>query len=242
MLSLNSPRIMFFCCECHAKVNHSLEFYDNMYSRQSLLDRRLQTIENKLDKLTQEMTDPQCDVMSCTDNASNSAPARPAGILPKADSLTSGGITSAVVSAISEEKDRDKRKLNVILHNVSEPTSDDGNSRKKEDIEQVSSIFQKTLALSVKVTNAVRLGKRSDKSRLLKVTVDSEHSKAIILRNCTKLRGKDVPQSLSKVFITPDMTIKERENNKALRSQLAEMNKDGRKYRIKNGKIVQRGN
>ena len=38
---------------------------------------------------------------------------------------------------------------------------------------------------------------------------------------------------LSKVFITPDMNIKERENNKALRTQLAELNKDGRKYKIK---------
>ena len=38
------------------------------------------------------------------------------------------------------------------------------------------------------------------------------------------------------------MTIKERENNRALRTQLAELNKDGKKYKIKNGKIVQRSN
>jgi len=35
------------------------------------------------------------------------------------------------------------------------------------------------------------------------------------------------------------MTIKERENNKTLRNQLAE---DGKKYKIKDGKIVQRSN
>ena len=52
----------------------------------------------------------------------------------------------------------------------------------------------------------------------MKISVDSMLSKAGILHNCTKLRGKNVPQNLSKVFITPDMTIKERESNIVLRN------------------------
>jgi len=88
----------------------------------------------------------------------------------------------------------------------------------------------------------VHLGKRSNKPRLLKISVDSIHSKATILHNCTKLRGKEVLQCLPKVFITPDTTIKERESNKALRNQLAELNKGGKKYKIKNSEIVQRSN
>ena len=242
MLSLGSARIMFFCCDCQSSVNQAFEFFDNMYSRQSLFDKRLQNIEDKLGKLTQGLCGPPDGVdvieMSCDDSAGNNTePTRPSGLLPKIDT---GGITSAVASAISEEKERNKRKLNLILHNVTEPSSDDGNCRKKEDIEHVSNIFRKNLGVTVKVTNAVRLGKRNNKPRLLKVSVDSEHSKAAILRNSTKLRGKDVPQCLSKVFITPDMTIKEREKNKHLRAELAELNKDGKKYKIKNGKIVQR--
>ena len=74
-------------------------------------------------------------------------------------------------------------------------------------------IFQKNLGVSVKVTNAVRLGKRNNKPRLLKISVDSQQSKAAVLQNCTKLRGKEVPQYLAKVFITPDVTPKERESN-----------------------------
>jgi len=46
-------------------------------------------------------------------------------------------------------------------------------------------IFQKNLEVSVKVTNAVRLGKKSNKPRLLKISVDSQQSKAAVLRNCT---------------------------------------------------------
>ena len=110
----------------------------------------------------------------------------------------------------------------------------------RKKILSMSNIFQKNLGMTVKVTNAVRLGKRNNKPHLLKVSVDSEHSKAAILHNSTKLRGKDVPQCLSKVFITPDMTIKEREKNKYLRAELAELNKDGKKYKIKNGNLVRR--
>ena len=43
------------------------------------------------------------------------------------------------------------------------------------------------------------------------------------------------------MYITPDLTPREQQHNKALRAQLAEMNKDGKKYWIKNGRIVQRG-
>ena len=51
-----------------------------------------------------------------------------------------------------------------------ESTAEDGQARKKEDIDKVSKIFHRNL----KVTNAVRLGKKGDKSRLLKITVDSD--------------------------------------------------------------------
>jgi len=44
------------------------------------------------------------------------------------------------------------------------------------------------------------------------------------------------------IYITPDLTPTEREANHQLCLKLKEMNKDGRNYRIKNGKIVQRRN
>lgn len=221
---------MFFCCDCLPKVGQSFEFFDKMSDRQAQMDKRLKDIESKLNSLSEGVADCNDDEeMSSQDTKNTAVASRPAGLLYRIDT---GGITSAVALAISEEKEREKRKLNVILHNAAEPTSDEGNYRKKEDIEPVFNIFQKSLNVAVRVVNAVRLGKRSDKPRLLKVSADSELSKASILQNYSKLRGKDVPQSLSKVFITPDMTIKERENNRALRSQLADLSNDDKKYKI----------
>jgi len=77
--------------------------------------------------------------------------------------------------------------------------------------------------VNVKVCNAVRLGKKGNRPRSLL-------TQTMILHNCNaKLRGKEIPQNLAKMFITPDMTPKERENNKA---KLAELNKNGKSYKI----------
>ena len=54
--------------------------------------------------------------------------------------------------------------------------------------------------------------------------------------------SKNNPEEVTKIYVTPDLAPKEQKQSKALRIQLAEMNKDGKKFWIKNRKIVQRGN
>ena len=56
------------------------------------------------------------------------------------------------------------------------------------------------------------------------------------------IRSISDPEYLSSVFITPDLTKKERDENKALRNKLKEMNNGENKYQIKNGRIVPRRN
>jgi len=43
---------------------------------------------------------------------------------------------------------------------------------------------------------------------------------------------------LKKIFVTPDLTHLEQRNNKVLRQQLRELNKEEKIYRIKNREIV----
>jgi len=152
-----------------------------MYARQDKFDKRLQRIEQKLDSLSEEVYDVQeGNEMSTDSNEVNNVLPKP-GLLPRVESLSVSGISSAVASVLSEEKDKDERKLNVILHNVTEYTADGGQTRKREDIIQVSNIFHKSLGVTAEITNAIRLGKRSDKPCLLKVSFDSLKSKALIL-------------------------------------------------------------
>ena len=109
------------------------------------------------------------------------------------------------------------------------------------------SIFDKYMGVKPNIVNAHRIGKKRDpgpnvRPRLLKLTLASDQDKALLLRNCTKLRNKDNPEDIRKVYVTPDLTPQEEKHSKALRSQLAEMNKEEKKYWIKNGNIVLRGN
>ena len=61
-----------------------------MFNRQDLFDKRLQCIDNKPDRLSQRLADPQDDdEMSCHDTDSSiyryMAPARSAGLLRRID-------------------------------------------------------------------------------------------------------------------------------------------------------------
>ena len=106
--------------------------------------------------------------------------------------------------------------------------------RKEYDTSTISSVFTKYLGVKESTTNAIRIGKKQDsgsgsRPRLVKVTVASEHEKALLLRNYTKLRDKNNPEEVRKIYVTPDLTPQEQKQSKALRSQLAEMDKDGKK-------------
>jgi len=52
----------------------------------------------------------------------------------------------------------------------------------------------------------------------------------MLLHNCTKFHARDNPEDIQKVYSTPDLIHQEQQHNKALRAQLAKVNKGGKKY------------
>ena len=103
-------------------------------------------------------------------------------------------------------------------------------------------IVNQHLGIPTSLSQAIRLGKKSEKPRLLRITVGLDKEKAKILHNCTKIHSISEPEYLNNVFITPDLTKKEREENKALRDKLKTMNNGQNNYQIKNRQIVPRRN
>ena len=59
----------------------------------------------------------------------------------------------------NEQKERSRRRLNVIVHNVAESSAESGPGRKSHDISTVTSVFDKHVRVKVKVTNANRIGR-----------------------------------------------------------------------------------
>jgi len=155
-------------------------------------------------------------------------------------SLTNESVATITVGVVDEQRERDKRKLNLILHNVPESAKQSGPERKADDISTINGLLHQHLDFNPTISNAIRLGKKSDRPRLLKVSVATIQEKSTILRNCYKLRNSKNPTYIQKIFSTPDLTPLEQKKDKVLRQKLAEMNKDGKVYKIKNGVIVQR--
>ena len=101
------------------------------------------------------------------------------------------------------------------------------------------------MEVNVTIMSANQIGKKKETNstfRLIKITIGSEWEKALLLRNSTKLCNKNKPEYVQKIFITLDLTSRKQHQNKVPKAELAKRNKDGNKYWIKNGKIVQRGN
>ncbi|XP_071944903.1 uncharacterized protein [Antedon mediterranea] len=95
--------------------------------------------------------------------------------------------------------------------------------RRKEDTVYIDDVFNACQATGSTLSSVIRLGKREregNKPRLLKVTVDSVATKRNILGGTKNLRdGKS--DKWSNIYVTPDLTQKEREKNKLLRETLS---------------------
>ena len=223
----NNP---FFCPTC--RFNKYDLLISDMKSTIASLEQKVSDLEKKNATLTTKPPPPSHNSTSIAtkDNATNS----------KQDATPNSNIQEVVASFINEEKEKAKRRLNLMIHNVPESPSEDGLTRKKHDVDFVTKMCQTQLSTKVVLNKAYRLGKKGVKPRLLKVSLSSDAEKAAILKNSTKLRNQDASPAYKGIFITPDLTPKEQEHNKQLRVELKERNRGGREFQIKNGKIVRR--
>ena len=204
------------------------------------LQESISQVSSRLEKLKNQYTNLEVKIKQLSENMES---------MDSSDgTTTTQGITTASIANIAcklanEEKEKEKRQLNLILHNVKESISKENSVRKDEDTRSATSILKDYLDVTVSITKCLRIGKKHDdpnKPRLLKITVGSVDEKIAVLRNKLRLRNQDNPEPIRKVFITADLTPLEQKRSKELRSQLAEMNKVANIYRIKNGEIVRK--
>lgn len=120
---------------------------------------------------------------------------------------------------IDEEKEKDKRKNNIIIYRMEESKSADFETRMNEDYHILDDLFRKVLQVDCRVdkdiTNILRLGKKeSDKSRPLLVSFRSGLLKNQVMESLAKLA--DASAVFKNLSITHDMTLRERQRCKEL--------------------------
>ena len=141
---------------------------------------------------------------------------------------------------IDEYQDRERRKNNLIVYGIKESKSNDPQTRKEEDTKVIKSITDALRVNDVAVSKIIRLGQPRDnegeKPRPILLALEDNRKKRLILNNAKKLREIE---GWNSIFISPDLTWKEREEGKKLRDQLRTLREEGKNdYIIKRGKIV----
>ena len=127
-----------------------------------------------------------------------------------------------------------------IVHKVPESVAAESSARTAHDSKWITDIANIIGAGPVEVVTITCLGKKlDDKPRLLKVQLSNFHQKRRILANAKKLR--ETSGTFQKVYVTPDLSLNERQENKRLRDELFQRKKDGEKdLIIQRGKIVKK--
>ena len=145
----------------------------------------------------------------------------------------------AVAGMLHSFMDKDRRKYNLVAYNVPENREGDASARNKHDTTTFISIVKNCLDIDVTVTKSFRAGRvMTERPRPLVLTLDSVDCKTEILENAYKLSHFN---EWKKVYLAPDRTPKEREENKKLREELQRRKQDGEEdIVIRKGKIVKK--
>jgi len=158
--------------------------------------------------------------------------------------ILEGAIKMQTEEARDEEDERRRRKVNIIVHGLGEPTATIAAERENEDKQITEDLLHVLSCDTVSVRQVTRLGAlpaggTSAKSRPLRITFESEDSRDYVLKKAKNLRNKE--GGWEKVFLHQDLTPKQREVRKKLVQELHQRKNNGEmNLVILNGKICER--
>lgn len=114
--------------------------------------------------------------------------------------------------------DKEKRKCNVVAHNLPEQPGNTFAERCEADSALFTCMIREEFSVNVRVVKSFRPGKiMPGKPRLLILTLEHERVKHDILKMAPRLRGST---KWGMVYLNPDLTWKERQVNNQLRAEL----------------------
>ena len=131
---------------------------------------------------------------------------------------------------IERDKEREKRKCNLLIGNIEEEELMSETSTES----LVKDLFQNTLKLEFMPLQAVRISRKNDTTnRLILVKMNSMAEKIAVLKEAKHLRGTNT-------YIREDLSIDERKRRKILIDEMKKARKDGRRayIRFSDGNLI----
>jgi len=143
-----------------------------------------------------------------------------------------------------EEEDKERRKCNVIIHGLKEPTAGEAEDRRHEDYILAQELLHKLSCDDVSVNHIARLGAPptdgDSRVRPVKLELASADSRDKVLRNAKNLR-RETDATWKSIFLHRDLTPREREARRLLVQELKDRKTAGEaNLIIVNGRIVSR--
>ena len=148
-------------------------------------------------------------------------------------------IRREVMVGVKEEEEKRKRECNLVVHGMKK-------SRERNDKEIFEGIVRDQLELmDIGVEEVIRLGRDNNlgdgevKPAPTLVRIKTSGQKWAVIGKAKKLRNAG--EEFRRVMIVPDLTVREREEDKKIRDELRRRRDNGEKrLYISKGKIVQR--
>ena len=204
----------YFCKKCDERVTEALEKYA--------------TLEHETQELKKDMVDVKEQLGSITKTIKTS-------------------IHENLSTAIDDKREIDKRKMNLIVFGLDEIDTG-GNTwstaeKVAKDIESMSEIIKSDLGIGLSPRNGIidarRLGMKSaGKTRPLKIEFKDIETKRDVLSKAKNLRDSRNPK-VSKLYINPDLSEKQRAIDSALRVKMWELRGEGKNVIIRKGQIIE---
>ena len=151
--------------------------------------------------------------------------------LPKAETIADMELkVSKDIKKIIENKEKENRSVNVLVHNVTESKKEDEDERRSEDLKQFYEISGALGCTNIEVKKVVRLrgrrmaaeGKKSGKEeqeprpKIMLLKLNSSDHVDLLYRRRFNLKSK----GYTNIYITRDLPPQEREVQRKLREEL----------------------
>lgn len=213
------------------RVEHVMRAHADLIGNQErILEAAFKKIQDEK-KSYAETVKGSCDVMQEV--------AKKIETIPLQEKGQGGRQTEKAIAGVFDDfLDKEKRKLNIVVHNIPEPQGETYAQRVDHDKSTFKEVIREGMRLNVNVTKAFRVGKVGlERPRLLVVGLENAEVKMEVLKMAPQLRSTD---RYSNVYITPDLTWKEREEGRKLREELKRRTNAGEDLTIRRGRIVKR--